>query len=313
MEERWRTSDDLDMYVIRSPSAKRQDLQGIIRPSLLFIHGSFHAAWCYQENFMGYFNDLGHDCYAVSLRGTNDTGITLRRNGNKVRIEEHVADMISVVDRIYSESIASGQPKPVVVAHSFGGLILMKLLELPSIREKLSGCVFLCSIPPSGNVAMTKRFLRRDWLFSLKIVWGFVFRGVTYNRALCRELFFNEFTQEEQLMRYMDNFRRDSVVVTDFSALASSLPSLSADTNGRASWLSESKQDRALPWRVVVGAGRDRIVDMEGVEETAAFLGAVSGTGEERKEGALWLSEHCHEVMLASNWRLAADLIAKQL
>lgn len=58
-----------------------------------------------------------------------------------------------------------------------------------------------------------------------------------------------------------------------------------------------------LPARVVIGARQDRIVDKEGLQETARYLGVQ----------ALQLPTLCHDVMLASEWRAAADLIAEQL
>lgn len=39
------------------------------RPPLVFVHGSYHGAWCWRENFMPYFSAAGYDCYAISLRG----------------------------------------------------------------------------------------------------------------------------------------------------------------------------------------------------------------------------------------------------
>lgn len=38
-------------------------------PPLVFIHGSFHAAWCWAEHWLPYFSQNGYDCYAVSLLG----------------------------------------------------------------------------------------------------------------------------------------------------------------------------------------------------------------------------------------------------
>ena len=58
-----------------------------------------------------------------------------------------------------------------------------------------------------------------------------------------------------------------------------------------------------VPARVVIGAGQDCIVDEEGLQETARYL----------RVQALQLPNLCHDVMLASDWRSAADLISKQL
>ena len=40
-----------------------------LRPPLLFLHGSAHAAWCWAEHFLPHFAAAGYDAYALSLRG----------------------------------------------------------------------------------------------------------------------------------------------------------------------------------------------------------------------------------------------------
>ena len=68
-------------------------------------------------------------------------------------------------------------------------------------------------------------------------------------------------------------------------------------------WYYYSAGKVPAPARVVIGAGQDRIVDEEGLQETARYL----------RVQALQLPNLCHDVMLASDWRSAADLISKQL
>lgn len=36
---------------------------------LLFIHGAFHGAWCWDEHFLDYFAQHGFSAYSLSLRG----------------------------------------------------------------------------------------------------------------------------------------------------------------------------------------------------------------------------------------------------
>lgn len=36
-------------------------------PPLVFIHGSYHAAWCWAEHWLPFFSENGFDCYALSL------------------------------------------------------------------------------------------------------------------------------------------------------------------------------------------------------------------------------------------------------
>lgn len=39
------------------------------RAPLVFVHGSYHGAWCWACFWMPYFAARGHDCYAISLLG----------------------------------------------------------------------------------------------------------------------------------------------------------------------------------------------------------------------------------------------------
>jgi hypothetical protein len=36
---------------------------------VVFVHGSSHAAWCWEEHWLDYFAGNGHDAYAISLLG----------------------------------------------------------------------------------------------------------------------------------------------------------------------------------------------------------------------------------------------------
>lgn len=38
-------------------------------PPLVFVHGSFHAAWCWAEHWLPFFSQNGYDSYALSLLG----------------------------------------------------------------------------------------------------------------------------------------------------------------------------------------------------------------------------------------------------
>ena len=36
---------------------------------LLFVHGAWHAAWCWDEHFLDFFAGKGYRALALSLRG----------------------------------------------------------------------------------------------------------------------------------------------------------------------------------------------------------------------------------------------------
>lgn len=180
----------------RITNSVEDDTRKVQKPPIIFIHGSFHAAWCYAENYLDFFSSLGHHSYAISLRGTSTTGMPPQDPGEIVTIEQHVSDIKNVLSSLKATMAdrAGGMetPDPIIVSHSFGGLIVMKLLEDKQFRQSISGACFLCSVPPSGNGPMIQRFIKTKFLSSLKIVWGFVFKAVSIDLPNCRELFFDK-------------------------------------------------------------------------------------------------------------------------
>eukprot|EP01039_Chlorochromonas_danica_P005693 gene5693-6277_t len=222
----------------------------VLKPPLLFVHGSYHSAWCFAENFMPYFTAIGHDCYAVSLRGTASTGLPPDdQQREKVTVAQHVSDLSFILDTIISKYQEEGLdvPLPVIVSHSVGGLYAQKLLENRILRNKISGLALLCSVPPSGNQAMVKRLLVKDFWKSLRITYAFVFKGVCANEALCRETFFDATVPLHDLRLYMKRFAADSHIGLDVIDANRHLPSLTSmvTETGKASWLPDA--DQPLP------------------------------------------------------------------
>eukprot|EP00798_Chlamydomonas_sp_ICE-L_P005386 gene5386-5607_t len=69
---------------------------------------------------------------------------------------------------------------PVIVAHSFGGLIAMSYILNTSPTNAsngsdghppISGVALLSSVPPSGNKFLVKRYFQKDIMLSIKVTW----------------------------------------------------------------------------------------------------------------------------------------------
>lgn len=277
------------------------------KPPLLFIHGSFHASWCWQKHFMPYFASLGYPCYAISLRGT---GNTFAGEGvKKVKLSQHANDVSDFVDYIRKEE--GKDSKPVMIAHSFGGLAIMRFLEQNLLSGDksckdlpISGQVSMCSVPPSGNGKLTMRYLRRSLRDSWKVTAGLAMKKCISDEALCRELFFDEDRDQEdgisddELRQIQGFFQRDTVATIDLMDLAKQLPSTCTDENGRATFLQFQDDQTPVLKSLVIGAIDDFIVDQMGVEELATYYGVEAV-----------MVESAHDVMLGSRWRNAAELI----
>jgi len=269
------------------------------QPPLAFVHGSFHAAWCWSECYFPYFVGLGYPVAALSLRGTG--GTFAGKGVKKVKIEDHAKDLQSFLEQL-PKVLNGNQAKPILISHSFGGLVVMKHLELhPSDAANISGIITLCSVPPSGNGKMTLRYLRRSLVDSWKITAGFAMKKCIKNDELCRDLFFgghvgngggNFGISNDDIHRYQSYFERDTEATIDIMDLMKRLPSKEA-VGGKAPHLDQ------FPPCLVVGATRDFIVDDVGVEETATYFGLESPT----------MIDSPHDVMLGQNWENGAGAI----
>jgi pimeloyl-ACP methyl ester carboxylesterase len=284
------------------------------KPPILFIHGSYHSAWCFAENYIDYFSSLGHPCFSISMRGTSPTGMPPNDPGEVVRLDQLVSDVKSVLGSLKEttrELLSDAKAEvsdPIIVAHSLGGLVAMKLLEDADVRRGVSGVCLLCSVPPSGNGPMTQRFVKSRFVDSLLIVAGFVLKFATRDSSVCRKLFFDDSVDEQDVVRYMAKLKADSRVALDLRTVLDQLPSKwSTGPDGRASWLQEEGNDTGVaedrttrPVALVVGAEKDFIVDAEGVAETATYLGVKP----------VVVPDVPHDVMLGPKWQKTADVIA---
>jgi pimeloyl-ACP methyl ester carboxylesterase len=289
---------------------------------LLFLHGSFHSGWCWMEYWGPYFTSKGYTVIAPCWRGTEGTYAV--DNTKKVKIQEHVADLHSLLqqlptilestnnDRKQGSKMQRKLVPPIVITHSFGGLAVMKYLEqlhsenIP-INSIFSGVVTICSVPPSGNGPMTVRFLKRSIKDSYKITVGFAMKRCLTNIQLCRELFFDETITDNQITKYQQYFTNDSKATIDLLDLAKQLPSKYTNKHGIANFVLESDSNTMLnlPPIAVMGATDDFIVDTVGIQETASYFGC-------NNSDTIFINSP-HDVMLGSKWENGASLLYQWL
>ena len=86
---------------------------------LLFVHGMWHAAWCWAVHFMPYFAQHGYVSHALSLRGHGAS--EGRERLRTTSLAEYMADVAQVASQF--------EQPPVLIGHSMGGMIVQKYLE----------------------------------------------------------------------------------------------------------------------------------------------------------------------------------------
>lgn len=163
---------------------------------LLFVHGAWHAAWCWETHFLDYFARHGFAAHALSLRGhgASEGRDRLRR----MKISDYVADVAQLA--------ASLPSPPIVIGHSMGGLVVQKYLE----AHHAPVGVLLASVPPSGALAATLRIARRQPLAFAKANLTLSLWPLVATPALAREAFFSASMPEGQLRELSSRLQNES-------------------------------------------------------------------------------------------------------
>ena len=118
---------------------------------LLFVHGAWHGAWCWDEHFLGFFANNGYRAVAPNLRGHG--GSPISKPLNKCTIADYVEDV---------RSLAQSLPAtPVLIGHSMGGFVVQKFLE----SREVPAAVLLSSASPRTWMRRTAPLVaRHPWL-----------------------------------------------------------------------------------------------------------------------------------------------------
>ena len=208
---------------------------------LLFVHGAYTAAWCWDEYFLSWFAEQGYAAYAMSLSGHGKS--RGRAYLDSFSIADYVADVAEVA--------AALPTPPVLVGHSMGGMVVQKFLE----NHSAPGVVLMSSVPPQGLLgsAFGLAFARPHLLGDLNRLMG----GGQPQMETLRDAMFHEAIELDRLQRYYHLCQPESHrAIWDMSLF--DLP-----------FLSRMK----VPPMLVLGGEYDVLIPPEQVRMTAAHYG----------------------------------------
>lgn len=240
---------------------------------LLFVHGGFHGAWCWDEHFLGYFAEKGYRAIAPSVRGHGRSAAP--KSLKSCTIADYVDDLAEIVEALPAT--------PVLLGHSMGGFIIQKYLETRSAPA----AVLMASGPPRGHLKTLVRLTRRHpWRAARATVTGRP--SILFNTvALARGSLFTRDTPEDVVVRTHQRLAEESprVILGDMAFL-NRVKVASIDTPV-----------------LVLGAEHDALYDQAMVQTTAAAYRTqaqlVPGSG--------------HDLMLDTYWADAAERIDQWL
>lgn len=163
---------------------------------ILFVHGMWHAAWCWAEYFLPYFSQHGYAVYALSLRGHG--GSEGHERLRWTSLKNYVSDVEEVAGRL--------ERPPILVGHSMGGMIVQKYLE----AHQAPAAVLLASVPPKGLIPATIRVFLRHPLAVIKANLTLSMLPVVSTPRLAREAFFSTSMPEEMVEMYTERLQDES-------------------------------------------------------------------------------------------------------
>jgi len=164
---------------------------------ILFVHGMWHGAWCWDTYFLPYFEKKGIKAFALSL--SNHANSPVRKAFNLLRISDYVKDIEQIVHTF--------DKKPILVGHSMGGFIVQKYLE----QDSVPGAVLMASVPPfgiwDGTIYVLKNFtgafLKANVTLNLKHIVNSTYK---YKHILCSEDFSDKKIEEYQKLIDTESF-----------------------------------------------------------------------------------------------------------
>ncbi|GEM_PF-432465 len=236
------------------------------QPTLVFVHGAWHGAWCWQEHFIPFFTKNGYECYTFDLpnHGANKD----QKGINQYRITDYLNHLELVLAQIN---------KPVVlIGHSMGGYIIQKYLE----KADCAAAILMMSVPGKPIWRLFFRILLNQPLTMLKTVATFDLFHLVNSKKKAAKLLFSEKLSTVKKEIYFKKLGTESFQVMVFDFLLSKI---------------KKRKNLAVPM-LVQSAEKDNIVSVRETKQTRRF----------QQTDYQFFKNLSHDAMLDPKWILPA-------
>lgn len=168
--------------------------KGRSRAPLLFVHGAFIGAWCWDEHFLRYFSARGYDAWAIDLRGHADHEAT----DDLASIDDYVADVLLAVEHMPAP--------PVLIGHSMGAIVVQRALR----RAQARALALLAPVPPQGLLGSSFMLAAKNPELFNEINRIQIFDGAVGSPDQLRRAIFSEQLPVTEVERFLRRMRHES-------------------------------------------------------------------------------------------------------
>ncbi|MCX7147762.1 MAG: alpha/beta fold hydrolase [Sulfuritalea sp.] len=119
------------LHTLHRPAKKHNG-----HPPLVFVHGGYVHAGCWDVNFLPHFSKLGYHCHAINLSGHGAS--EGRENLNSYDLDHYAADVAQLVAELPAP--------PVLIGHSMGALVVQRFLE----KGQAAAVIMMAPVPTTG-------------------------------------------------------------------------------------------------------------------------------------------------------------------
>ena len=160
--------------------------------TIMFVSGAF-VSHNYWENWILFFENQGYKVVAPPWIHKNDNAENLRIENSSTKIGSITLNNLL---SYYEEIIEILPEKPVLIGHSYGGLLVQLLVQ----KDLAAAGICINSFPPSGYTAFKFSYLKHIFKFSCNLL----SLKMTYNLSFrnWQNIFYNATSNEQQLKTY---------------------------------------------------------------------------------------------------------------
>ena len=190
------------LHTLHRPAKKQNG-----HPPLVFVHGGYIHAGCWDVNFLPYFSKLGYNCHAIDLSGHG--GSEGREDLDSYDLDHYAADVAQVVAEL--------PVPPVLIGHSMGAAVVQRYME----KGMAAAVIMMAPVPTTGLTACTIQLSQKHPDYLREAAYAVRGKYTANTIRVMREVYFSPDVTHEQFESFKPLVQDESkTAIAEMMALA---------------------------------------------------------------------------------------------